>query len=56
MPKIKPLKHAHTSNSQVGMGNYYGTGVKNPVAKSKEIMGTKGLTSKSLKKPPKSLA
>lgn len=56
MKKIKPLKNSHTPNTKKGMGDFYGTGVKNPMAKSIEIMG---MTMKPVKKsgtPPKSLA
>ena len=55
MKKLKPLKEAHTSNSQKGMGSYYGTGKKNPVASLQE-KGKAYLKSKDVGKPPKSLA
>jgi hypothetical protein len=49
-------KTAHTSNSKKGMGDYYGTGVKNPTGKMREGMGVNPLGKKSLGKAPKSLA
>lgn len=54
--KIKGLKQAHTSNSKIGMGDYTGTGVRNPIGRSLDIMGQKIIKQKSLKKAPKSLA
>lgn len=56
MKKVKGLKNAHTSNSKIGMGDYYGKGERNPLAK---IIGSSvgNPTPKSkLKKPPKKLA
>jgi hypothetical protein len=46
----------NTSHSQTGMGDYYGVGIKNPMGKSRDVMGFSPIKSKSLKKPPKSLA
>lgn len=56
MKPPKPLKNAHTSNSKKGAGDYYGSGVRNPVGKVKEVMGMKPMSAKDLKKKPKSLA
>ena len=59
MKKPKPLKRtheAHTTKSKFGMGDYYGSGVKNPVGKIRDVMGITDVTPKRLKKPPKSLA
>ncbi len=53
---IKPIKQAHTPKSQIGMGDYYGTGVKNKVGRVREIIGTDKISNKKLGKPPKSLA
>ncbi len=53
-PKPKALKNAHTSNAKFGMGDNYGSGVRNPIGKIRE--GMKSLSSKSLKKAPKALA
>lgn len=38
------------------MGDSYGSGVKNPVAKIKDFTGVSSLKPKALKKPPKTLA
>jgi hypothetical protein len=51
---MKKLKTAHTSNSQKGMGDYYGTGIKNKVGTVKESMMITPL--KKVKTPPRSLA
>ncbi len=59
MKKLKPLKRtgeAHTSKSKIGMGDHYGSGVKNPVGKIRDVMGITDVTPKRLKKAPKSLA
>ena len=50
------LKQSHTSQYEYGMGDNYGTGKLNPVAKEKTSMMKKVSLPKSLKKPPKSLA
>ncbi len=52
----KAPKSAHTSDSKKGMGDYYGSGVKNPVGKVRDstLMKTRG--SKNIGKAPKSLA
>jgi hypothetical protein len=52
----KALKSAHTSNSKIGMGDYYGSGVKQKMGKVKEGLGTSSMSPKKLGKPPKSLA
>jgi len=57
MKKLKSkVKSAHTPKTKTGMGDYYGTGVKNPIGKVRDVMGMKPLGSKKLSKPPKSLA
>lgn len=62
VPKIKSSKasssprFAHTSDTKKGVGNYYGTGVKNPVGKMREGMGMATLSKKKLGTPPKKLA
>jgi hypothetical protein len=55
MKGAKGLKRAHTPNTPFGMGDSYGSGVRQKVGRIKEGMG-KALTSKKLGKPPKSLA
>lgn len=55
--KPKPLKQAHTANTKYGMGDYYGTGVKQKLGRMRDdSMGMLSLTPKKLKTPPKSLA
>ena len=57
MTKIKPLKQAHTSNSKIGSGDYYGVGVRNPVGRVRENSMTFSSPSPvKMNKPPKSLA
>lgn len=56
MKRIKTNKQAHTSNSKIGMGDNYGSGVKNPVGKIRDVMGITDVNPKKLRKPPKSLA
>ncbi len=52
----KSLKTAHTSNSQKGMGDNYGQGVRNKVGRPIDIMGMTPVNAKNRNKPPKSLA
>jgi hypothetical protein len=54
--KSKVKKEWHSSDSQIGSGDYYGMGIKNPIGTSREIMGMKIESNKTLGKPPKSLA
>jgi hypothetical protein len=56
MKPLKKTREAHAMNTKFGMGDFYGQGVKNPVAKLRESFMTPNMTSKKLKKPPKSLA
>ncbi len=60
MKTIKPLKglkNSHTSNSKIGSGDSYGTGVKQKVGTIKrDFMNSKPLSAKKLGKPPRSLA
>lgn len=59
MKKSKSLKRtneAHTSKSKIGMGDHYGSGVKNPIGKIRDVMGITDVKPKGLKKAPKSLA
>jgi hypothetical protein len=56
MKKLKPLKEAHTSNSKFGMGDNYGTGIKQKLGRMREdSMGMTAMTPKKLKTPPKSV-
>ena len=56
MKKAKRVKAAHTSNSKIGMGDYYSSGVRNPIGKIRDGFGVKEVSPKKIKKPPKSLA
>ena len=56
MKSIKSNKQFHSSDSKIGKGDSYGSGVKNPVGKAKEIMGVKPITKSKMGKPPKSMA
>lgn len=56
MKKIKANKQAHTSNSKIGIGDNYGSGVKNPIGRIRDVMGITDVKPKRLGKPPKSLA
>lgn len=49
-------KEAHTSNTKYGMGDYYGTGIKNKVGRMRDGAGQYPVAAKKLKRPPKSLA
>ena len=54
---MKKFKEAHSSNKKFGMGDYYGTGIKNPLGKIRDNYMNDGLvSSKKMGKPPKSLA
>ncbi len=55
----KPGKNrfAHTQNTQFGMGDNYGTGVRQKLGKvRKDTMGMSALSKKKMKTPPKGLA
>ena len=57
MKKTKPNKEWHVPNTKLGMGDYYGTGIKQNVGRMREdSMSVFASTPKNLKKPPKSLA
>jgi len=66
---MKPNKQAHTpnktkssgdwhvSNTSMGMGDYYGTGIRAKIGKMRDdSMGMIAVTPKKLKTPPKSVA
>ena len=47
----------HTPKSPKGLGDYYGTGIKQPLGRVREdTIGMVHLTPDQLKKPPKSTA
>lgn len=57
MKKMKGLKTAHTSNSQMGMGDFYGSGIKQKVGRVREdYINMPSKKTNNIKKPPKSLA
>ncbi len=54
--KKSKSKEAHVSKSKVGSGDYYGSGIRNPIGKVRDVMGLTPTNPKKLKNPPKSLA
>lgn len=47
----------HTAKSSKGLGDYYGTGIKQPLGRVRDdTMGMVQMTPKKLRKPPKSTA
>ena len=57
MKKLKKGKEWHASSAKTGMGDYYGSGIKQRQGRIRDdYMGTISMTPKQLKKPPKSLA
>lgn len=54
--KPKLNKTAHTANTKHGMGDHYGTGIRASLAKIRDGVGMKEISSIKMKKPPKSLA
>jgi len=57
-PGNKVKNHeAHTAPRKFGMGDYYGTGYKNPTGKMRDdSVGYRPVSRKQMGKPPKSLA
>ncbi len=56
MKKVKAPRFAHTSSAKKGMGDYYGTGVKQKLARVIDGTGQKVISAKKLKTPPKGVA
>lgn len=58
MKKVKGLKQAHTANTKRGMGDAYGSGMKNPIGKIRDVSTsvTTPISKTKLKKPPKTMA
>lgn len=53
----KTYKQSHTAGSQKGLGDYYGTGVRQPLGRVRgDTVGMFALSKEQLGKPPKSLA
>lgn len=53
---VKKSKEAHTAPTKYGMGDYYGSGVKNPAGKPRDVMGDNYKKVTKYGKPPKALA
>lgn len=49
-------KGAHTSKSQIGMGDFYGTSIKQPLGKMRSGIGSNPVSKSKLAKPPKKMA
>lgn len=58
MKASKATKHmeTHVPKTKYGMGDYYGTGIKNPIGRVREDYMMNPIPSKNMGKPPKSLA
>ncbi len=56
MKLAKSYKQAHTANTKYGMGNNYGSGIKNPVGKMRMSFIDMPVSKNKISKPPKSLA
>jgi hypothetical protein len=57
MKKAKTNREWHTSNNKIGMGDFYGTAIKQKVGRMRDNqLGYMDATPKQLKTPPKSLA
>jgi len=57
MKKVKSkATFNHTSKSQKGMGDFYGSGVRNKVGKIREVTGFEPIAKSKIGKPPKALA
>ena len=46
----------HTPKSPIGMGDYYGTGIKNPIGKMRDSYMDGPVKPNNKRKPPRSLA
>lgn len=56
MKKLKSTAAAHAPKSPKGMGDFYGTGMKNPIGKMGDTYMNSPMKSKKKGKPPKSMA
>jgi hypothetical protein len=54
--KYKKNRFAHTQNTKYGMGDNYGTGIRQKLGRMRDGMGMVAIAPKKLKKPPRSLA
>jgi hypothetical protein len=55
--KNKPLKQAHTANTKFGMGDNYGTGIRQKVGRIRDDYSVEKsvISNKKLGTPPKSV-
>lgn len=57
MKKVKSPRFAHTSDSKIGMGDFYGSGIRQKIGRVRDsFTEAPTLNKKKLKTPPKSLA
>lgn len=49
-------KEAHSMNKKFGMGDFVGTGIKQPIGRVRDSYLGKPLSSSKIKTPPKTLA
>jgi hypothetical protein len=55
--KIKTPMESHTPKNKIGMGDHYGSGIKNKIGRMREdSMGMMPVDRKGLNNPPRSLA
>ena len=54
--KPKKNRFAHTQNANVGMGDFYGVGIRNKVGKMRDGIGINPISKKQRSTPPKSVA
>ena len=54
--KYKKNRFSHESNTKFGMGDNYGTGIRQKLGRMRDGMGMQTITPKKLKVPPSSLA
>lgn len=53
--KYKKDRFAHTQNTKYGMGDNYGTGIRQKLGRMRDGLGMQAISKKSLKTPPKSV-
>ena len=52
----KAAKFVHTPKSPKGMGDFYGSAIRNKMGKAVDVFSEKAPKTKNIGKPPKSLA
>lgn len=55
MKKSNPSQW-HVNKSQIGMGDFYGTGIRQKIGRMRDGLGFEAVSPTKLKKPPRSLA